>query len=242
MSRFAVFSVLRPGQWVRNIVFVVSVIVLFALARCTAQVPREGISVELPVTSSAAPMPDADTEEAVIVAVTANGSAYLGTDSVIPDTLTDRIKGVLSRRTDKKLYVKADARTSYGNIMKVLSAAHAAGVEAPILLTAQREPTHAGTPVPPAGLGVLIGPAASAGAGSIVIQVISSGEGSPTLKINGEQMPGTSLQAKLSELLQKRTDKVVVLKADELMPFGNVAHVIDICRSAGAKTTLAPVR
>jgi biopolymer transport protein ExbD/biopolymer transport protein TolR len=100
---------------------------------------QKGISVELPVTSNAVPIPEADQEDALIVSVTDDGSVYFGVAPISPAALTEKVRDGLSNRTERKLYIKADARTPYANVVKVLDAMRTAGVEAPNLLTAQRD-------------------------------------------------------------------------------------------------------
>jgi len=54
---------------------------------------QKGISVELVPTSSAVPVPDADSPDALIITVTDTGKLYFGIDSVTPASLAEKIKG-----------------------------------------------------------------------------------------------------------------------------------------------------
>jgi biopolymer transport protein ExbD len=228
----------RPWRRVWSITFVVFVTMLFAAPRCTAQALQKGISVEEAVTRNAVAMPDADKEDALIVAITANGSAYLGINPISPAALVEEVKRGLSNQTEKKLYIKADARTSYGNVMKVLDAVRKAGVTAPNLLTAQHETPEPGKPVPPKGLEVLVGPSLPSGAESTALQVLNSGQRWPVLMINNEDIPWATLESRLRQLFTNRSEQVVLVKADGLLPFARVVHVIDVCRSTGARVFL----
>jgi biopolymer transport protein ExbD len=128
-------------------------------AKSRAVTPRKlqkGISVELPVTSAAVPMPDADKEGALIVAVTADGTVYFGIKPTTLTALPDEVGRALPGRADRKLYIKADARTSYAIAIKVLDAVHSAGVESAVLLTGLPETPAPGKQVPPNGLEVLM--------------------------------------------------------------------------------------
>ena len=207
-----------------------------------AQAMRKGISVELPVTSNAVPMPDADQEDSLVVSVTEDGSVYFGVDPISPAALAEKIKGDMSNRIEKKLYIKADARTPYANMLKVLGAVRRAGVEAPNLLTAQRDPSEPGTLVPPKGLEVLVGPPLLSGSEATVVQVLNSGQRWPTLKINSEQIPWASLRSSLRQLFQNRGENVVLVKAEGILPVADVVDVIDMCRSTGAKVVLVTPR
>jgi biopolymer transport protein ExbD len=209
-------------------------------AAVAAQSPvlRAGVSVELAVASNAVPMPDADEQDSLVVAVTASGRVYFGTTLVSPADLAEKVKGGLSGRTGKKLFIKGDARTPYAGMAKVLDAVRQAGVEAPNLLTAQRDSPEPGIPLPPKGLEVQVGPSVPSASESIAVQVLSAGQ-QITLSVNNERISLDTLQVTLRQLFQNRNQKTVVLRADERLPFGDVVRVIDTCRSAGAKVFLA---
>ena len=207
----------------------------------TAPTMQKGISVELPVTSNAVAMPDADQEDALIVSVTDDGSVYFGVDPISPAALAEKVRDGLSNRTERKLYIKADARTPYANVVKVLDAMRTAGVEAPNLLTAQRDSSGPGTLIPPKGLEVLIGPPLPSEA--IVVQVLNSEHQRPALKINNEPVQRATLQSRLRQLLQNRSENVVHIQADATLPFAAVVDVIDVCHSTGVKVVVVePVR
>jgi biopolymer transport protein ExbD len=203
------------------------------------QAMQKGISVELALTSNAAPMPGADQEDASIVSVTADGSVYFGVNPISPAALSEKLKSGLSDRIGKELYIKADARTQYANVMSVLDAVRAAGLRAPNLLTAQQGSSEQGNLVPPKGLQVSAGPSLTSGSEAIVVEVLNSSQQWPELKINSEHVSWASLQGTLRQLLQSQREQLVLVKAEGLLPFGHVVHVVDICRSTGAKISLA---
>jgi biopolymer transport protein ExbD/biopolymer transport protein TolR len=119
-----------------------------------AQPMQKGISVQLPITTNATAMPDADQQEALIVSITDDGTVYVGVNRVSPAALTETVKGALLNRKAKKLYIKADARTSYANVIRVIDAVRTSGVKALSLLTALQESPEPGTLVPPKGIQV----------------------------------------------------------------------------------------
>jgi biopolymer transport protein ExbD len=121
-----------------------------AVPRSSAQALQKGISVELAPTSSAVPVPDADSPDALIITVTDTGKIYFGIDAVTPDSLAEKLKGRLSRT--QGVYIKSDARAPYACVVKVLDAARAAGVAGVTLLTTQPKVAPAGTMVPPQGI------------------------------------------------------------------------------------------
>ncbi|HXY10904.1 MAG TPA: biopolymer transporter ExbD [Terriglobales bacterium] len=113
---------------------------------------RQGITVELPVTTNAVPVAKADQEDSLIVTITYDGKVYFGIDPTSTTELTEKVKSALLNRADKTLYVKADARTAYRNLVIILDSVGTSGVERLTLLTAQRDGEEPGALVPPKGL------------------------------------------------------------------------------------------
>lgn len=203
----------------------------------SAQVPplQKGISVELPATHNAAPMPDADQEDSFIVSITADGSLYVGIDPVHRADLAERIKKEVANRTGKNFYIKADARTAYANVVNVLLGMRAAGVAAPIFLTAQKDPSDFGAIVPPKGLEVRTVPSLP---DSPVVRLIDSGPPSHPLTLNGERVSWDALLSALDPPFHEQPGSEVLAKADATLPFADVVRLIDLCHSAGAKVVL----
>jgi biopolymer transport protein ExbD len=113
---------------------------------------QKGISVELPVTNNAVPVPEADKPDSPIVTVTYDGSVYLGVSPISPSELAEKLKAAYSYPTEKTVYIKADARAPYASVVKVVDSLGTAGVEGLTLLTAQRNAEEPGTLVPPKGM------------------------------------------------------------------------------------------
>ena len=219
--------------------FMLSVALIFAtllIAERTsnAQELRQGISVHLASTKNAVSMADSDNQDAWIVAVTADGSLYFGIDRVTVASLADEMKR-LPRNREQKLYVKADARAPFADVERALTAGHEVAFESAVFLTSQPEALAPGTMVPPKGLEVLLDPLSN----SIGVQVSNGGREGTTLKINDQQIPAAALQTTLTQLLQNRSEKVVAVNAEGQLPFADVVHLIDVCRSTGAKIALA---
>jgi len=97
-------------------------------------------------------MQDADKEDALLVSVMRDGTVYFGADKVPQiDQLTGKVKDRLTNRTNKEVYLKADARAHFGNVVQVVDAVRAAGVDDLGLLTEQRKSTVNAPPPAPAG-------------------------------------------------------------------------------------------
>ena len=201
---------------------------------CHAQQLRQGISVQMAPTTHALAYIAADDNDAWVIALTAEGQLYFGVKPVTPDQLAEEMRAT-PRRRDQNLYIKADARAAFANVVSVLQAGREVGFESPVLLTAQPVPTAPGTMVPPNGLEVLVGPSLPAGTVATVVQLLSSGQPRPLLRVNGDEISWSALGGTLRRHFQKGDAKVILLKADEHLPFGQVVQVIDMCRATGAK-------
>jgi biopolymer transport protein TolR len=198
---------------------------------------RKGISVKMPFAGNAVMVPEADKEDALVVAITQDGKIYLGIDYLTPAQLADNLKADLPSRSDKNLYLKADTRTLYASVMTALEAARTAGVTAPVLLTSQQESAQSERPLTPQGLKVLLG-SLPTGTASIAVQLLNSGHEGPTLKINHRDVAWPNLQSMLRQASQNTKTKVVAVKADGDLPFGNIVHTVDECQAAGDQIVL----
>ncbi len=69
---------------------------------------------------------------------------------------------------------------------------------------------------------------------TVVVQLIDRGAGqAPALKINQDDTTWENLDGRLTDIFKTRAEKVMFVKADDNIPFQNVANVIDIAHSAG---------
>jgi biopolymer transport protein ExbD/biopolymer transport protein TolR len=100
---------------------------------------QKGVSVDMAKAENPRQMPDADKEDAVVLAVTRDGKAYLGSDQVRLEDITTKVKDRISSKLDKTVYVKGDARAKYGDVVNVIDNVRAAGVDSLGLLTEKVE-------------------------------------------------------------------------------------------------------
>jgi biopolymer transport protein TolR len=108
---------------------------------------QKGTSVNMVKTDNPTAMPDADKEDALLVSITHDGKLYFGSDQVSAEKLTDIVKDKLQNRTDKRVFVRADARAMYGVVTDVVDNVRSAGVDELGLLTEQRKQGGFDTPV-----------------------------------------------------------------------------------------------
>jgi len=100
---------------------------------------QKGVTVNLAKTDNPMQMPDADKEDALIVAVQRDGKIFFDTQQVGPEELTQKVKDRVASRADKRVYVKADARAKYKAVVEVVDNVRSAGVDQLGLLTEQKK-------------------------------------------------------------------------------------------------------
>src|SRR5258708_23865128 len=88
----------------------------------------KGQSVDMVRTTNPIAMQSADKEDAVLVAVTRDGKAYLGSTQIKAEDLPQKIKDMLSNKLDKTCYLKADQRARYEKVVDVVNNMRAGGV------------------------------------------------------------------------------------------------------------------
>jgi biopolymer transport protein TolR len=110
---------------------------------------QKGVSVDLARVNNPELMPDADKEDALIVAITQDGRVFFGNDRVDPADLTGKIRDRLTNKVDKRVYIRADARAKYKNVVEVVDDVRSAGVDELGLLTDQRQQGGATNPLAP---------------------------------------------------------------------------------------------
>jgi biopolymer transport protein ExbD/biopolymer transport protein TolR len=109
---------------------------------------QHGQPVDMAKVNNPSPMPDADKEDALLVAVTRDNKVFFGTDPIQPADLTQKIKDRLANKADKRVFIKADARAKYGWVVEVVDNVRAAGVDQLGLLTDIKKTPGPLTPPP----------------------------------------------------------------------------------------------
>ena len=104
---------------------------------------QKGVSVDMARANNPRVMQDADKEDATVLAITKDGKVYLGSDPIAVDKITAKVKDRIADKLDKTVYVKADARAKYGDVVAVVDMVRAAGVDSLGLLTEKVQPRTA---------------------------------------------------------------------------------------------------
>jgi biopolymer transport protein ExbD/biopolymer transport protein TolR len=102
------------------------------------------VNVDLTKSVDATPMPDAEHEDSVVVAVTRDGKVYLGANQIASADLGPRITDMLQNKTNKEVYLRADARSNYGVVMDAIDNIRTSGVDTLGVLTEQPNNTVMG--------------------------------------------------------------------------------------------------
>jgi biopolymer transport protein ExbD len=97
------------------------------------------------------------------------------------------------------------------------------------------------TPLTPKGLDALVpqppppnAPKNPPSDRTIVVQLMDHGpNATPGVKINQDDATFDTLQGRLNDIFKTRAEKVMFVKADDNIPFANVATVIDVAHAAG---------
>jgi biopolymer transport protein ExbD/biopolymer transport protein TolR len=89
-------------------------------------------------------MPDADKEDAIVVAITRDGGVFLGQNKTSVSELGLQVRDKLADKPSQTVYVRADARAQYRAVEDAIDAVRTAGVGDVGLLTQKRESNLAG--------------------------------------------------------------------------------------------------
>jgi biopolymer transport protein ExbD/biopolymer transport protein TolR len=123
-------------------------LVLLIIFMVVTPMLQHGVPVDMARVNNPEQMPDADKEDALLVAINREDRVFFGTDQIKVDDLTQKIKDRLANKTDKRVFIKADARAKFGWVVEVVDSVRAAGVDQLGLLTDQKTKPAGLTPPP----------------------------------------------------------------------------------------------
>jgi len=103
-----------------------------------------GGPVDMAKAVNAEQMPNAERDDAVIVAVTRDGQFFLspGNKSVALEEISGDVRDLVVDRLDKTVYVRSDYRAKYGDVVKTVDQIRSAGVDNIGLLTEKIPPKN----------------------------------------------------------------------------------------------------
>jgi biopolymer transport protein ExbD len=126
---------------VETALLILFVLLFFIVFTDSVTKPRHGgINANLPRALHPIPMPGANREDALLVVVLQDGKVFFGPDQIntdaLPSMILDRLK---DHSVERKVYIRADVRSKYGTVKKVLVGVRSAGVEKIAFITYQRQ-------------------------------------------------------------------------------------------------------
>jgi len=93
------------------------------------------VAVDMAKVDNPTAMPDADKEDAIVVAITRDGAVFLGQNKVAVSELGPQVRDKLG----KTIFIRADARAQFRAVEDAIDAVRTAGVDDVGLLTQKRE-------------------------------------------------------------------------------------------------------
>jgi biopolymer transport protein ExbD len=97
----------------------------------------KGVAVDMVKTHHPVKMQEADKEDAILIAITRDGKVFLspGNIKMTPDALPQKVKDLQTGRSDKTVYIRADARARFESVTDVVDNLRTAGVDQLGLIT-----------------------------------------------------------------------------------------------------------
>jgi biopolymer transport protein TolR len=111
-----------------SVMIVLVFALLIAQAMSNKGFPNHGVSIDLPRVAHPSPMHGAGREDALMITIMRDGKVFFGNDQVMTAKLSAKIRE-RPGNGERKVYIEADARVSYGTMMEVLYEVRLAGIE-----------------------------------------------------------------------------------------------------------------
>jgi biopolymer transport protein ExbD/biopolymer transport protein TolR len=121
-------------------------LVLLIIFMVITPLMQHGVNVDLAQAVNPVTLPDADKDDAVIVAVSHDGRLYLGNQMLTTDQITTQVAQDMQSHLQKIVYVKADKAAHFQAVASVVDAIRDAGIDQIALET---EKVDSLTPPPP---------------------------------------------------------------------------------------------
>jgi biopolymer transport protein TolR len=102
------------------------------------------VQVDMAKVDNPTNMPDADKEDAIVVAITRDGAVFLGQNKIAVSELGPQVRDKLTDKPGKTIFIRADARAQFRAVEDAIDAVRTAGVDDVGLLTQKREGDSAG--------------------------------------------------------------------------------------------------
>ena len=113
-------------------------LVLLIIFMITTPLLQTGVTVNLRKAKNPLDAPEADSKDAIVVALTREGRIYLQKTPISEDELIKYVTDRLTGEINKTMFLKADQSVSYGRVVQIVNQCRKAGVER-IGLMAEKE-------------------------------------------------------------------------------------------------------
>lgn len=134
----------RPSQLLNGIdVWVLlsfSLIILIIFMTAPSH-PHHGWALDLARTDHAAPMPSARREDAILISVSRDGNIFFRTNQIRSNDLPALIRESVRRGSERRVYLKVDARAKYADAALVIDQVALVGIQHVEIITEQLLPT-----------------------------------------------------------------------------------------------------
>jgi len=121
-------------------------LVLLIIFMVVTPMLQKGFSVDMAKVDNPIDLPNADRDDAIIVAISRSGDIYLANQRTSLDDVAGLVRDRIEGRTDKTVFIRSDGRAKYGDVVKLVDEVRSAGVDNVGLLTDKAESR---TPPPP---------------------------------------------------------------------------------------------
>lgn len=102
-------------------------LVLLIIFMAALPLTQKGVDINLPAETRAAQQSRPDTSQ-IVLEYTADRRMSVNKQDVTPRDLAGRLRNIFEQRKDKTMFIAADGRLRYGEIVEVIDAAKGAGV------------------------------------------------------------------------------------------------------------------
>ena len=111
-------------------------LVLLIIFMITTPLLQTGITVNLPKAKNPLDAPEADSKEAIVLALNRDGRMYLAKSPITEDDLKQKLASKFSGgEINKTIYLKADTAVAYGRVVQIVNLVRSSGVERIGLMT-----------------------------------------------------------------------------------------------------------
>jgi len=105
-------------------------LVLLIIFMITTPLLSTGITVNLPKAKNPLDAPEADSEEAVVIAINSQGKLYWKKNAITEAELIDAlVKKYAGGEINRTIFLKGDQAVPYGRVVQIVNSCRSAGVE-----------------------------------------------------------------------------------------------------------------